>query len=295
MSAWFVRNIMAYHSLTPPGNGKLIWATGYDDIFYFFNELITPQHFFELGVGKIILDRLTALWGNVKGLLAVNGSIVLVPLIAMGIWRTRKNFITRLAVSIILLNLLVMSLIFPYAGYRGGFFHSNSAVQTVLWGLVPIGLSGFIDLGVKYRKWVPNRSWKMFGSAVIASLSILSVVIFLQKMNYASTTKIPWNDSLQEFQKIDQQIVTITSDEDSVILVNDPPGYYLATQRMAAVNPSDGVTALLAAADKYHARYTIIDENNAVLFDEISRDGFQNKRLKLIEKLDDMEIYEILH
>ncbi len=294
MSAWFVRNISAFQSLTPPGNGKLIWAAGYDDIFYFFNELITPQRFFDLGVGKIILDRLAALWGNLKGLLAVNGSIVLVPLIAMGIWRTRRNFITRLAVGIILLNLFVMSFVFPYAGYRGGFFHSNSAVQTVLWGLVPIGLIGFIDLGVKYRKWIPNRSWKMFGSAVIASLSILSVIIFLQKMNYASTTEIPWNDTLQELQKVDGQIVTITGDEDSVILVNDPPGYYLATQRMAAVNPSDGVTALLAAADKYHARFTVIDENNAVLLEEIHRDGFHNKRIKLIEKLDDTEIYEIL-
>lgn len=294
MSGWYIRNLTLYQALIPPGNGRLIWATGYDDIFYYSVSNITPEKFLNMGAGKILFDRLAALWNNIKGLLAVNGSIVLVPIIGMGIWSTRKNFATRLVVSIILLNLIVMSLLFPYAGYRGGFFHSNSAVQTVLWGLVPVGLNGFIELGVKYRKWTPNRSWKMFGAALIASLSILSVVIFLQKMNFTSTTQTPWNETLEEFESIDHAIVAYANDPDSVVMVNDPPGYYLATHRMAIVNPSDGIEELFAAARKYNTRFAVIDQNNSKLIDDITSSPGLQDRLRLIKKLDDVEIYEIL-
>lgn len=294
MSGWYIRNLALYQALIPPGNGRLIWAIGYDDIFYYNVSAITPERMLNMGTGKIIFDRLSALWSNIKGLLAVNGNIVLVPIIGMGIWSTRRHFFTRLAVSIILLNLVVMSLVFPYAGYRGGFFHSNSAVQTVLWGLVPIGLNGFIELGVKYRKWTPNRSWKMFGSALIASLAILSVVIFFQKMNFSVSSQTSWNGTLEQFEQIDRIIRESTNDTESVVMVNDPPGFYLATHRMAIVNPSGGIEELFAAARQYNAKFSVIDQNNSRLLEDLSKNAKFQDRLKLIKKQEDTEIYEIL-
>lgn len=293
MSGWYIRNLTVFQSIIPPGNGRLIWATDYDDLFFYSTDVITPSRFWASGVGNILLDRVSALWSNIKSLLGVNGSIVLVPLIAMGIWRTRRHFITRLTVGISASILLIMSFVFPYAGYRGGFFHSNSAIQLIFWGLVPVGLQGFIDLGVKYRKWVPIRSWKMFGAAVIAVVSILSLVIFMQKMNIPVSSEPGWNETLSKYQMLDEEIIRITGDEESVILVNDPPGYYLATNRMAIVNPSDGIKELLKAADQFDAKFVILNEDNDKLLNDLDQETYPEDRIKLISNLNGTEIYEI--
>ncbi len=293
MSGWYIRNLTVYQSIMPPGSGQLIWATGYDDLFFYSTETIAPDRFWASGVGKILLDRISAMWSNVKSLLGVNGSIVLVPLIVMGIWRTRKHFITRLTLGISAIVLLLMSIVFPYAGYRGGFFHSNSAIQVIFWGLVPVGLKSFIDLGVKHRKWVTNRSWKMFGAAIIATITLLSVVIFIQKVNQPISSDSGWNGALNEYKTLDEEIIRLTGDEDSVIIVNDPPGYYLATNRMAIVNPSDGIQELLVAADQFDARFVILTQDNRLLRNDLDQDENSQDRLRLLSKLGSTEIYEI--
>lgn len=293
MAGWYIRNLTVFRSIIPPGNGQLIWATDYNDLFFYSSETITFTRFWASGLGEILSDRFSALWINVKSLLGVNGSIILVPLIALGIWRARKNFITRLTMGISVTILLVMSFVFPYAGYRGGFFHSNSAIQVILWGLVPVGLQGFIEIGVKYRNWISVRAWKMFGVAVIATVSVLSAVIFLQKVNDPSSNEPGWNEVLSQYQTFDDEIIRVTGDEDSVILVNDPPGYYLATNRMAIVNPSDGVEELLEAAYQFDAKFAIIDKSNTQLLNDLRNDTFPEDHLKIIASLNGAEIYEI--
>ncbi len=293
MAGWYIRNLIVFQSIMPPGNGHLIWATDYDDLFFYNAQTISPDRFWASGLGEILFDRVSALWNNVKSLLGVNGSIILVPFIAMGIWRTRKHFITQLTLVISAIVLLVMSLVFPYAGYRGGYFHSNSAIQVIFWGLVPIGLQGFIDLGVKYRKWIPNRSWKMFGAAIIATVTVLSVVIFIQKVNQPISSDSGWNGTLNEYKILDEEIIRRTGDEDSVIMVNDPPGYYLAANRMAIVNPSDGIQELLTAADQFGARFVILTQDNRLLRNDLDQDKNSQDRLKLLFKLGSSEIYEI--
>jgi hypothetical protein len=293
MSGWYIRNLKIFETLLPPGNGRMIWATSYNDLFIYSSNSITPQRFFDLGMAKIVLVRLSSLWSNLKSLLAVNGSIVLVPLIVAGFWVTRKQFITRLTLAITITSLLVMSIVFPYAGYRGGFFHSNSAVQIIYWALVPVGLNVFIDLGVKYRKWVKERAWKMFGVMVIVAITALSVFNFIQKITDDSANGIAWNDTIKSFIKIDEKIMSLTSDEDSVIMVNDPPGYFLATNRRAIVNPSQRIAELLLAADMFNARFTVLDANNEKLNADLLADQQNQRRLKLISNQDGVKIYEI--
>jgi hypothetical protein len=46
-----------------------------------------------------------------------------------------------------------------------------------------------------------------------------------------------------------------------VVMVNNPPGYYLATDRAAIPIPDGDVAMALAAAEKYHAQWLMLDEN----------------------------------
>jgi len=44
-------------------------------------------------------------------------------------------------------------------------------------------------------------------------------------------------------------------------MVNNPPGYYAANGRKAAVVPSGGLASVLQAAEDYQISYLVLDEN----------------------------------
>jgi hypothetical protein len=48
---------------------------------------------------------------------------------------------------------------------------------------------------------------------------------------------------------------------EAVGVVNNPPGYYAATGRMAIVIPDGDVAELLKSARRYQASYLLLDEN----------------------------------
>ena len=78
---------------------------------------------------------------NLATTLAVQGEIFLLPLIGVAIWHMRKDRRVQLVLLAWLLTLGVMTIVFPFAGARGGFFHSGAALQTVWWVLAPLGLA----------------------------------------------------------------------------------------------------------------------------------------------------------
>lgn len=291
LSPWLVRNIQHYHSLFPPGNTDLMLATGYDDIFFYDPSVLTINRFLSQGFNKIFTDRLHSLWMNIKSLLLVNGGIVLVPMVFLAAWTLRKTFIVRITVLIALINLIFMSFVFPYAGFRGGFLHSNSAIQPILWGLVPLGLEKMVQFGILHRGWKLERSWKLFSVTLIAVSFAISCFIFTDKLLSSVEGEGRWNDTLSQFEEINQEIIRISGDRNSVIMVNNPPGYFLATSRLAIVNPTDGLENLLVAADTFSVRFFVLDDNNTVLTRELEK-GLPSE-VNLLARVGNSKIYEI--
>jgi hypothetical protein len=167
-----------------------------------------------------------------------------------------------------------MTLIFPYAGERGGFFHSLSSVQVILWSLVPVGLEVISQWGVKYRNWKTERSWRMFGPALVVVAGIFSAIIFSQKIANSNASEIPWNQTQNDFISIEDKLIEMTNDRDGVIMVNNPPGYTLATGRPGIMIPTGGTNALLEVSERYDAQYLVLNNERTdviVLFQNDSR------------------------
>ena len=140
-----LRNYFLYQSIFPKSNGLMLWLNEYDDVFVYPSLVITFSRWIETGLQTIILDRLIAFINNMQTLLASGGAIILMPLIVIGYWKNRKENIVRISAIMLLVILGVMSVAFPYAGERGGFFHSLSSIQILLWSLVPSGLNEVIQ------------------------------------------------------------------------------------------------------------------------------------------------------
>jgi hypothetical protein len=294
MAPWYVRNIVVFHSILPPGNGYLLWSTNYNDIFKAYPGTITFQKFFHEGVNRIFVVRLKALGENLKSLFAVNGSILLFPLMAVGMWKTRKEIITWLAAALILVNLITMSFVFPFAGYRGGFFHTNSSVQTALWALTPVGLMAFIDFGIRTRNWEYKRAWK--GFSIILLIGVFSYSLYsVWRVAYSDLkSNVPWNGRLAQFQQIDASIVNVTGNKFANIMVNDPPGYYLATGRNAIVVPTDGLSAVLNMAERFQVRFLVMDNNNVEINEEMMNAGMENNSIRKIFETGETNVYEFI-
>ena len=115
----------------------------------------------------------------------------------------------------------------------------------------------------------------------------------MQKLNSSDSAGVPWNESLDNIRSSNQEIVQLTGDQDSVIMVNDPPGYWLATGRRAVVIPSDSLESLQTAATKFDVRFVIIEQDNRKILEELTLKPALAQRLNLISGNEETAIYEI--
>ncbi|HEX8990236.1 MAG TPA: hypothetical protein VF784_01035, partial [Anaerolineales bacterium] len=132
---WFLHSYSLYATPLAPGGGHLLWLTTYDDTFIYPASQLTFQRWLAQGWTGILDARLMALRWNGLNALAAQGEVFLVPFILIGGWMNRKDSRVQLAFFGWVCLLFVMTVVFPFAGARGGFFHSGAAFQPMWWTL----------------------------------------------------------------------------------------------------------------------------------------------------------------
>ena len=197
----------------------------------------------------VLKDRAAALWSNMQTLLAVQGSIFLLPLMIAGLWRTRRDRRVVLGAGLWLAILGVMSFVFPYAGARGGFFHSGAALQPLLWACVPFGLDAFVGWGSRKRSWDYKLAGNVFGIGLVLLSVLMTGFLFSQRVVGGSLASPAWQDSWERQFVYEEELTKQGVLPNDIVMINNPAGLYAATVRSAIVIP-DGTpeTACLAAA-----------------------------------------------
>jgi hypothetical protein len=182
MAPWFIRNLHAFGALLAPGSSKTLWLTSYDQLFAYPPGQISFSTWIQSGVGAILRARLWALGLNLSTILGVQGEVVLLPLIVIGFWYLRKDRRIQLAAFAWFVILAAMTIAFPFAGARGGFFHSGASFQILLWALAPIGLDRVYLWGSRNRSWYPffsgTYSVSKYHFSLVTSLALLTTLIF---------------------------------------------------------------------------------------------------------------------
>jgi len=268
--AWYARNLAHYGWPFAPGGSRGLWLTNYDQLYSYPAAILTPAHWLAAGVPALFQHRLDALSLNLQTALAVQGGIFLLPLILAGLWQLRRLPIVQIAMGMWLVTLTVMTLVFPFAGGRGGFFHSGAALQPLLWAVAPAGLDAFIGVGVRLRNWNAPRSTPIFGALLVTVSAILALALFIPAVSPAGAQAAsPWRASWDEYARVAQALDALGAAPDQVVMVNNPPGYYAATRRPALVIPDGGIAPLLAAARRYQATYFVLEANHGPDWDAL--------------------------
>jgi hypothetical protein len=258
MSPWYTHNYLLYGSLTAPGGSRILWLTNYDQTFSYPASQLSYKSWLAVGWSDIIKARLWAFSNNLQNGIAAHGAIILFPFILIGIWHCRTDLRVRLAVVGWMTLFLVMTIAFPFAGSRGGFFHAGAAFQPLWWSLAPLGLELPVAAARK-RGWFTDRAHILFQVVLIQIVFLLTVYVVWLRIYH-----LGWGEGELYYPQVEAFLVLQGAKPEDVVMVRNPPGYYITTGRSAIVIPYGDEKTILAAAERYQARYLIFESQAAL-------------------------------
>lgn len=292
MAPWMIRNLVIFGSLLAPGGLKALWFIDYNDLYAFPADQLTAFRWLSNGLVPIVQARIWALGQNLQTVLAVQGGIILAPLIGWGLWRRRNERLVQSGLAVWTSILVIMTVVFPFAGARGGFFHSGAALQPLFWAAVPVGLQGFVEWGERVRSWKP-QSGRVFAAAILVGVMMLSLVVLRSRVLGADWQQPIWGASHEQYTRLGRAIDALGASRQEVVLVNNPPGFHLAAGRPAIAIPDGGADILLAAAEKYNARYLILESNHPPDLESLFIQPESNPDLLYLETIAGAHLFEL--
>ncbi len=184
--------------------------------------------------------------------------------------------------------LIVMTIVFPFAGARGAFFHSGAALQPVWWAIAPVGLEAVIA-SVRRRGWFDDRAYIIFRSSLVGIAILMTAVIFITRV-------LPgWEREDGHYAAVENLLDELGVDEDAIVIVRNPPGYSIVTGRSAIAIPASGIPSILEVAARYQGRYLILEpEGTSEELRALYDDPDQFPAFNYLGETDGNRIFEII-
>jgi hypothetical protein len=259
---WMGRNLYLGGGLSAPGASRALWITSYDELFIYPAGLLTPARWWASGLEDLVQVRLWALGQNLQTALAVQGEVFLLPLVLAGLWRFREDPRVRLGVFAWLLTFLVMTVIFPFQGARGGFFHSGAGVQILFWALAPAGLASVLSWGARFRRWHSDRAEVVYAAGLAGLALLVTLITTFSGLGGGEPVHRSWGKSEAAYARLEPYLKEAGAPPGSAVMVNNPPGYFSATGRPALVIPDGNESAALQVARRYQSAYLLLERDH---------------------------------
>lgn len=282
MFPWYSRNVDLFGQLSVPGASQTMFLTQYDDLFIYPASKLSFAAFLDQGVGQIIMVRVRSFWMNFLSFLGVQNLVFLLPFAIVSLWMRRKESLVIYLVFAWAANMVLMSIIFPFSGSRGGYFHSASAQQIWLNIFAAIGFGEFIHWMANKRKWKEQQSKRVLGIGFLLIFAFCSIGIALGKLMPVDATKGGWGSDQKKFLVIDQTLIDMGIPSDMPILVNDPPGYTAATRRPSLVIPNGDINMLIAVMGRYQVDIVVLQDDHPQKLQNLYSGAEQTDQLQLL-------------
>ena len=261
MTPWFYRNLITSGSLLNPAGGRTLWLLSYDEIFSYPAHLLSPERWWAAGLGQIMSHRWSAATTILQRIVGENGLIFLAPLMLIGIRMHWKEPLVRAVFAYLIALLIVMVLIFPFAGARGGWFHSSVAAMPLLWIMAPYGLKASIEWVGSRREWDLVRAKVVFGYAMICMALLFTWGLYAYRVVGSNRNLVNWDLPQARYELIRDAIQTLDPDP-GVVAINNPPGFYQVSGMKAVSLPNGDLTVLEQVVEKFGISWIVLDINH---------------------------------
>ena len=258
MAPWFVRNLAEVGSPLNPGGVRVLWMLGYDDLFSYPASGLSLGRWLGAGLAAHLELRLSAAGTMLQRALAENGLVFLGPFMLLGAVRLWSQAHVRIAMVYLIGLFAGLALAFPAVGARGAYFHASVAVMPILWSLAPVGVAAGTQWVGARRGWNIPRAVRTFtaGSVVIAGL--LTLVLLARRMPGAGGG---WGSGSEAYEAVGEQLARL-DDGRTPVAVNNPPGFFAATDWPAVVIPNGDPSVLYQVVQRYGVGWVVLDANH---------------------------------
>ena len=294
MGVWFGRNLNVFGQWMPPGGSRALWITTYDETYSYPAEKLTPERWLSQGWANLLGVRWDALKMNLQTALGVQFQIVLLPLAVWGFFRVRQKREAQIGGLMWLATLGVMTAVFPFAGSRGGFFHSGAAVQPLIWGLSAAGLDSAVGWAARKRRWNPQQAVMVLGGGLVMINLAVSASLYAANVIGEDAGQPKWSRSWEDARRTAALIQAQGGEPQDVVMINNPPGYAAANRQPAIAVPNETTAVMLGAARRYQARWLVLDENVPEPLEVLFLRPESQTGLRLGYSSKEVVIYEIL-
>ena len=293
MGPWFARNAAAFGTLLVPGGSRGLWIREYDDLFAYPASRLTLKYWLGSGWQAILTARVWATGQNLQNALAVQGEIFLLPLILLGLWRLRQAAAVRLAVFGWCLTFLAMTALFPFQGARGGFLHSGAAFQPLFWAVAPAGLEQILEWGSGWRGWKISQARNIFGVGLAVLALLLTGTIAYGRLFDSGFTTLAWDASQARYIQLEAELQSAGLSSEETVLVNNAPGFNLATGRPSISIPFASLQEICAAARRYNGQALLLEMDQIPGETALFNEPHDKACLDFLETVDEVRIFRI--
>lgn len=253
MGPWYLRNLSLFGSLMGPSGARALWLTTYDETFIYPASRLSMASWLASGWDAILKVRLWALKTNIQSLIAAQGHLILFPFILAGMWKERADRRVQLGFTGWMLLFVVMTLVFPFAGVRGSFFHAGAALQPLFWSLAPIGLDSAVD-------WARSRGRFTAQAHTIFRIAMVQIVVLLSGwVVWARVIQPGWQEGELKYPAVERFLVEQGIGPGAPVIVLNAPGYTMLTDRPALAQPYGDPETIRAVSARYDVHYFIYE------------------------------------
>jgi len=286
MAPWFARNFLVIGAPLSPAGTTTLWLTNYDDLYSFGKEL-SWRTYLAWGWDSILRAKLHAAWINFQRLWAEALMIFLLPFAAIGAWRLRRRVEFLPALIYVPLLYATMTLAFTEPGWRGGWFHSSTALLPFLYAAAVDGLDALVGWAARLRRtWDVVQARRVFSVGLVALAVLLSGYLYSERVMVGRLGTPPWNQRDQVYSHLAAWLDE-HAPSDAVAMVNSPPTFYYFSERPCLSVPNGDVETLLAVARRYGSDVLILDRNRPDPLATLYTGEIADPRVELWATLDD--------
>jgi len=290
MGPWHYRNWTLFDTFLTPGGGRLLWLQDYRETFIYPAERLTRERFLQTGWEVAIQNRLDALTSNLNTAVFAQAGLFQLPFILFGLWQIRHDLRVKISVTGWLLLFLIMSAIFPFAGVRGSFYHGGAAFQPLWWAVAPLGVEAVLDWARQHGRFTDQ-----YAPTVFHGLLILLTLAFTAYLVNVRVVSSGWAQDDVIYASVEKKFQENGISPTDVVIVRNPPGYYVRTGRSAVLLPYGDESDLLAVADQFSASYLVLEKTRSLgdlqaLYD----DPTGNPAFTYLDTVDEARLYRIV-
>jgi len=238
---------------------RVLWILGYDDLFRFPGSGLSPGRWLEAGLQVHLELRLGAAGTMLQRALAENGLVFLAPFMLLGAVRTWSKAHVRIAMLYLGGLFGGLTLAFPAIGARGAYFHASVAAMPILWALAPVGVAAGTQWVGARRGWNTPQAVRTFTAGAVVIAGLLTLILLARRM--PSPGGGGWGSGSEAYQVVGEQLARLDADR-APVAVNNPPGFFAATDWPAVVIPDGDPSVLHQVVQRYGVGWVVLDANH---------------------------------